>query len=227
MSEKDYYQTLGVNKGASGGEIKKAYRRLAMQCHPDRNHGNEEWAHEKFKEINEAFSVLGDPEKRNRYDRSGTTGDIGNLFSGEYTSASVEDIINDFTGEGLKSDYFDNIFGKDFRGKSYAFRSFRKGFTGYRQTGSRQSKFEQQAGINLEDLFTKVSPTENPEVIYEVTLSEGDARRGREKELVRHGKRIKVTIPPGVSTGSKIRLRNALETTDGQPGDIIIRIVIV
>jgi curved DNA-binding protein len=226
MAEKDYYRTLGVNNGASADEIKKAYRRLAMQCHPDRNYGNEEWAHEKFKEINEAFSVLGDPEKRSRYDQSGMTGDYGDIFGGEYTRASVEDIINDFAGDGLDSDYFDNIFGKDFRGKSYAFRRFRKGFTRYGHTGNGRSRFEQQAGINLEDVFANASPGGSSEVTYEIILSEEDASRGREKELIRHQKRIRVKIPPGVRTGSRIRLRKALDTTDGQPGDIIIRIVV-
>jgi len=223
MAEKDYYMTLGVNNTASADEIKKAYRRLAMQCHPDRNHGNKEWAHEKFKEINEAFSILGDPEKRSQYDQSGTIGDMG-IIGGERTHANYEDIINDFSGEGLKFNDFDSFFGQDFRRRSYAFRRFRKGFAGYGYTGSGQSKFEQHAGINLEDLFAKASP---PEVTYEIALSEQGARRGSELELVRHEKRIKVKIPPGVRTGSKIRLRNALETTDGQPGDIIIRIIVV
>jgi len=61
---KDYYRILGVPGNASDGEIKKAYRKLAMQYHPDRNPGKEEWANEKFKEINEAYGVLGDPQKR-------------------------------------------------------------------------------------------------------------------------------------------------------------------
>ena len=226
MAEKDYYQTLGLNHTASADEIKKAYRRLAMQWHPDRNHGNETWAHEKFKEINEAFSVLGDPEKRSQYDQSGTTGDMGDIFGGEYTRANVEDIINDFDSEGLNFDYFDNIFGQDFRGRSYAFRRFRKGFTRYGHTACGHSEFEQQTGINLEDLFARVSPCGDSEVTYEIILSEEDASQGREKELIRHERRIKVKIPPGVRTGSKIRLRNALETTDGRPGDIIIRIVV-
>ena len=68
MASKDYYKILGLNNNASQDEIKKAYRKLAMQYHPDRNHGKEEWANEKFKEINEAFSVLGDPEKRRQYE---------------------------------------------------------------------------------------------------------------------------------------------------------------
>ena len=69
---KDYYQILGVAKNASDTEIKKAYRKLAMQYHPDRNPSNEKWANAKFKEINEAYAVLGDPQKRRQYDHYGT-----------------------------------------------------------------------------------------------------------------------------------------------------------
>ena len=64
VEQKDYYQTLSVPKAATDEEIKKAYRKCALEYHPDRNPGKEKWANEKFKEVNEAFSVLGDPEKR-------------------------------------------------------------------------------------------------------------------------------------------------------------------
>ena len=68
MVHKDYYEILGVSNNASDNDIKKAYRKLAMQYHPDLNHGKEEWANDKFKEINEAYSVLSDDEKRHQYD---------------------------------------------------------------------------------------------------------------------------------------------------------------
>ena len=64
---KDYYQILGIPRIATDEQIKKAYRKLAMQYHPDRNPGKEKWANEKFKEINEAYAVLGDPKKRKQY----------------------------------------------------------------------------------------------------------------------------------------------------------------
>ena len=67
---KDYYETLDVSKNATEQQIKKAYRKLAMKYHPDRNPGNEKWANDKFKEVNEAFGVLGDLEKRRQYDGS-------------------------------------------------------------------------------------------------------------------------------------------------------------
>ena len=73
MAKKDYYHVLGVNRDASAEEIKKAYRKLAMQHHPDRNHDNPE-AEEKFKEASEAYSVLGNSEKRQIYDQYGAEG---------------------------------------------------------------------------------------------------------------------------------------------------------
>ena len=74
MAEKrDYYEVLGLQKGASEEEIKKAFRKMAMKYHPDKNPGNKE-AEEKFKEVNEAYSVLSDPDKKSKYDRFGHAG---------------------------------------------------------------------------------------------------------------------------------------------------------
>ncbi len=83
MSNQDYYQTLGVAKGASEGDIKKAYRKLAMQYHPDRNPGNQE-AEEKFKDIQKAYEILSDPEKRARYDQFGQAGVDPNMGGGGF-----------------------------------------------------------------------------------------------------------------------------------------------
>jgi molecular chaperone DnaJ len=95
----DYYKVLGVGRDAAPDELKKVYRQLAMKYHPDRNHGNKE-SEEKFKEINEAYACLGDPEKRAHYDRYGTTEGIGGagFGSGAPFSDIFEDIFEDFFG---------------------------------------------------------------------------------------------------------------------------------
>src|SRR4030042_4428707 len=108
---KDYYHIWGVSRNASEDEIKKAYRKLALQYHPDRNPGKEAWANEKFKEINEAYSVLGDPDKRRQYDQFGTAGNIGDIFSSPYTRTTFEDLMRDFNQRDFGLDFLDNIFG--------------------------------------------------------------------------------------------------------------------
>jgi DnaJ-class molecular chaperone len=147
MAAKDYYQILGLAKNANADQIKKTYRKLAMQCHPDHNPGKEEWANENFKEINEAFSVLGDPEKRRQYDQAGTVGDIGDLFGSQATSTTFEDLMKDFGGAGLRFDFLDDIFGDLLKGKRFSFRTFGRG-----SGGARGMRFETTGGINLEDI---------------------------------------------------------------------------
>ena len=107
---KDYYNILGISKSATNAQIKKAYRQLAMQYHPDRNQGKEKWANEKFKEINEAYGVLGDPAKRQQYDKFGTTGNVGDIFSSSYTRSTFEDLMRDYGGAGLNLDFMNGIF---------------------------------------------------------------------------------------------------------------------
>lgn len=104
MSEKDYYKTLGVEKNASDDDLKKAYRKMAMQYHPDRNKDDPAKAEEKFKEINEAYDVLKDPQKRAAYDRFGTAGpQMGGMggggFGGAGFGAAFSDIFEDMFGD--------------------------------------------------------------------------------------------------------------------------------
>ncbi|MGL9717657.1 MAG: molecular chaperone DnaJ [Wolbachia sp.] len=99
MSEKDYYELLGVNRNASVDEIKKAYKKLALKYHPDRNPGNKE-AEEKFKEITAAYEVLSEPGKRAGYDRYGHEGASGG-FDFSQATGDFSDIFNDFFGGGF------------------------------------------------------------------------------------------------------------------------------
>jgi curved DNA-binding protein len=216
---KDYYQILGVPRNASEEEIKKAYRKLAMQYHPDRNPGKEKWANEKFKEINEAYGVLGDPLKRRQYDQFGTIGNVGDIFGSPFTKTTFEDMMKDFNGAGLGFGFLDNIFG-DFlrgRGSSFSFKNF---------AGPGGVRFEAWPGekINLDEIFAQTQRAQRQNIRYELTITPEEASRGTIKLLRRKGKRLEVRVPAAVRTGSVVRLSNARQITDGQPGDILIRI---
>ena len=217
---KDYYSVLGVPRNTSDTEIKTAYRKLAMQYHPDRNPGKEKWANEKFKEINEAYGVLGDPQKRKQYDQFGTIGNIGDIFSSPFTTTTFQEMMRDFGGAGLRFDFLDDIFG-DFlkgRGSSFSFRRFSGGPGGVR--------FEARPGqeINLNKIFGQ--NRRRPEVHYELAISQREAVQGVKKILKRKGKRLEVIIPAGVRTGNVVKLRDALQTSDGLPGDILIKVLV-
>ena len=216
----DYYETLGVTESASDGEIKKAYRKLAMQYHPDRNSGKEKWANEKFKEINEAYGVLGDPQKRKQYDQFGTVGNVGDIFSSPFTTTTFQEMMKDFGGAGLRLDFLDDIFGEFLqgRGSSFSFRSY-SGRPG-------RVRFEARPGqeINLNDILDQTRRSQG--VYYELAINRGEASQGVKKTLKRKGKKLEVKIPAGVKTGSVVRLKNARQISDGSPGDILIKVIV-
>ena len=141
----DYYKLLGVSRNATETEIKKTYRKLAMQYHPDRNPGDKS-AEEKFKKINEAYAVLGDKDKRAQYDRFGSAG-----FHQRYTQEDIFrgfDVGDLFKDVGFGSeDIFSRIFGGARRGGSYG-----PGFGG-RGRG---------AGYRGEDLFAAADSARKP-----------------------------------------------------------------
>ncbi len=145
-TKRDYYEVLGVPRNASQEEIKKAYRRLAMQYHPDRNPGDKE-AEEKFKEAAEAYEVLSDPEKRRRYDQFGHAGMQGTDFR-EYTD--INDIFNAFrdifSGTGFGGSIFDDFFGG-----STSTRARRSG------AAQRGSDLRVKIKLTLEEIATGVS----------------------------------------------------------------------
>jgi curved DNA-binding protein len=217
---KDYYRILGVPSNASDVEIKKSYRKLAMQYHPDRNPGKEKWANAKFKEINEAYGILGDPQKRKQYDQFGTVGNIGDIFGSPSTATTFQEMMKDFGGAGLRFDFLDDIFGDFLKGKgsSFSFRSF-GGKPG-------RVRFEVWPGqeINLDEVFGQARRPQ--EAHYELAISQEEALQGVKKILKRRGKRLEVRIPAGVRTGDVVRYRNALQTSDGLPGDILIKVIV-
>jgi len=189
MDYKDYYKTLGVERNASEDDIRKAYRKLAMKYHPDRN-PNDKQAEEHFKEINEAYQVLSDSKKRTHYDRLGSDysnwqqrGEPGNFDWGQYEGfpggVRVEygDLDDLFGGAGGFSDFFRTIFGRGAAGAG---------------TGARTRSRQQHQGYQQE---------------LEITLDE--AYNGATRLLQTDGKQKQVRIPAGVRTGSKVRVAGA------------------
>lgn len=142
MSKRDYYEILGVSKTASADEIKKAYRKKAIEYHPDKNHGNKE-AEEKFKEAAEAYEVLSDAQKRQRYDQFGHAG-VGGAASGGYGGGgmSMDDIFS----------HFGDIFGGHFGG----FGGFGGGSRGGGQRVRRGSDLRVKVKLNLAEIAAGV-----------------------------------------------------------------------
>lgn len=209
MRAKDYYQILGVSRNATQEEIKKAYRHLVLKYHPDRNKSKE--AEEKFKEINEAYAVLGDPQKRKEYDL------LGSAFHQQY---STEDIFRDFDiGDIFRDLGFDtgDLFSYIFGGRRKSKRDFGDFFQYHTHPGPFSRKRYEQAQIK------------GPDLIYELAITLEEAMQGVEKDISyeRGGKREKITvkIPKGIDTGKKLRLvgKGELGPT-GIPGDLYIKI---
>ena len=146
MSKRDYYEVLGVAKGSSADEIKKAYRKVAMQFHPDRNPGDKA-AEEKFKEAAEAYEVLSDADKRGQYDRYGHAGLSGNGRGfGGGGNMNMDDIFSQF-GDIFGDDLFGSFFGGGRRG----------GGGGGRARGVRGSNLRVKIKLNYEEIAKGVS----------------------------------------------------------------------
>jgi len=203
MATRDYYNILGVNKNASGEEIKRAYRKLAMKYHPDKNPNRKE-AEERFKEINEAYAVLSDKEKRKQYDTFGAEG-----FRQRFTQ---EDIFRGFDMEEILS----SLFGG--RGK----REFRYGGRGGFDFGD---LFGQTAYQDMGRM-----PQKGEDILYELTISLEESAFGGEKKISyrKNGKieEVSVKIPHGISSGKKLRLAGkGMEGKNGGPsGDLYLQI---
>ena len=147
MSKRDYYEILGVDKGAGEAELKKAYRKLAMKYHPDRNKGDDS-AEKKFKEASEAYDVLRDPQKRQKYDQFGHAGVNGGGFgAGGYGNADFEDIFSRFS----------DIFGGDIFGGGDPFGQSRS--RGRRGSGRPGSDMKLKVSLTMEEIAFGVEKT--------------------------------------------------------------------
>jgi curved DNA-binding protein len=209
MEYKDYYKILGVDKTVDQKEIKKVYRRLARKYHPDLNPGDKA-AEARFKEINEAYEVISDPEKRRKYDELGqnyqrwqqTGGQSGNFDWGQWAAqrqgqpggARVEyGDLNDLFGGGSGfSDFFDAIFGG---------------------MGGGAAPRGTQAAVRGRDLEHEV----------DVTLEE--AFHGAQRLMEIDGRRLEVKIPAGVKTGSRVRVAGeGMPNRGATRGDLYLRV---
>jgi len=204
MAAKDYYNILGVSKNASGEEIKRAYRKLAMKYHPDRNPNKKE-AEERFKEINEAYAVLSDKEKRKQYDTYGAEG-----FQQRFTQ---EDIFRGFDFDEILSSLFGGRGRREFRsgGRSgFDFGDLFSGQGSYQETGR--------------------MPQRGEDILYEMAISLEEAASGGEKRISyrKNGRieEVSVKIPRGIPSGKKLRLTGkGMEGRNGGPaGDLYLQV---
>jgi curved DNA-binding protein len=213
MEYKDYYKILGVDKKATKEEIKKAYRKLAVQYHPDKNPGDKK-AEEKFKQINEANEVLGDPEKRKKYDELGENWNRfeqagnGRPGGGFDWPASGGAGGTGFRYEGDPAD----LFGQGGSGFSDFFEAFFGSGTGRQGRGSRTSRT--QAHFKGQDY----------EAEAEITLAE--AFHGASRIIQVHDERLRITVNPGAYEGQLLRIKGkgAHGSTDQHRGDLYVRI---
>lgn len=207
MEYKDYYKILGVDRKASGEEIKRAYRKLALKTHPDRNPGDKN-AEEHFKEINEAYQVLSDAEKRSHYDQLGdsyTQWRQGGAPSGGF---NWEDWYTTGSSGNVRVGGFEDIFGDEFS------EFFRRIFGGMPNMGRSSSG---RGGVRQNQRTTA------PAYQQEVPISLTEAYEGTTRQLEIDGRHLEVKIPIGAKTGTKVRVANSIPTgVAGQKGDLYL-----
>jgi curved DNA-binding protein len=207
----EYYEQLGLSKDASSQEIKKAYRKLALKYHPDKNQGDKA-AEEKFKEISEAYAVLSDSNKKKQYDTYGATG-----FRQRY---SQEDIFRNFNLDDIL-----NQFG--FGGRSGGGGSFRMN-TGGGRGGGTHSFFNQ--GASGGGCGSCQPPAKGQDLTYQISVTLEDILHGTEKSIaLRHNgapQNVSVKIPKGIEAGKKLRLKGkgGQAPPGGVSGDLYLKV---
>ncbi len=204
--DKDFYAVLGVSKDVSEAELKKTYRKLARQYHPDSNPGDPK-AEARFKEISEAHSVLSDPALRKEYDQIRAMGS-GARFTAPGSSGGFEDVFGGMFGGGRRtqsSASFEDLLGGMFGGSGSGFGTSSGGYRGFG------------------------GPTPGRDVTASTTLDFVTAIRGETIKLQpAGGKAINVKIPAGVGDGQKIRLKGKGEPSPdgGEPGDLVLTVAV-
>jgi curved DNA-binding protein len=201
MEYKDYYKILGVERKASAEDIKRKYRKLALELHPDKNPGDKK-AEDRFKEINEAYEVLGDPEKRAKYDQLGSSYRAWERTGGQPGGFDWSQWTSGFPGGGVRvevgdlgdmmggfSDFFNAIFG--------GIGAAEPGLRGVR--GGRGHDIEHPITISLQEAYTGTSRT-----------------------IQLNGKRLEVQIPPGARNGTKVRIKGKGGGGGRQSGDLFL-----
>ena len=216
MEFKDYYKILGVDKSATQEDIKRAYRKLAMKYHPDRNPGDKS-AEEKFKEITEANEVLSDPEKRKKYDTLGA-----NWKNYQSTGRGFDDFFTQFGGSRRSSDRSTFEFSGDFGdlfGNLGGFSDFFESFFGGKSRSS-ESSF---------NFGSSKSKSNAVDVEADLNISLEDAINGTERQINVDGKKLKIKINPGIKDGQKLRIKNQGRSriSGGPKGDLYLKIHIL
>jgi DnaJ-class molecular chaperone len=248
---KDYYAVLGLPESADGEAVKKAFRKLALQYHPDKNPGKEQWAEAKFKEINEAYSVLSDPQRRREYDArrkspfaTGGQDFVYNqqdIFRSSFTNPQFyEQLSSLFREMGLRFDQ-DFVNRSFFNGGNVFYYRAARG-TGARNPGTagNMPPPRPSTGVRLvnrffgwimKNVFRHLLGIDTdmavPDVHQEVKLSPSEAREGCTRKVTfkqkKEKKELLVKIPAGVKTGTKIRLRGA-GRQGYRPGDLYLHV---
>ena len=213
MEYKDYYKLLGVAKGASQDEVGKAFKKLARKYHPDLNPDNPE-AEAKFKEINEAYEVLKDPEKRKLYDSLGPNWKEGQNFQPPPGFENFQFRSGGFGGEGF-SDFFETIFGG---AGGFGGSRFGGGDPFGRTMRSRGRDAEVRLTLTMEEAYRGGRKT--------ITLQE--QVRGADGRPQMQAKTLEVNIPAGVRDGAKIRLagQGSPGMGGGPSGDLLLQVTI-
>ncbi|PID87106.1 MAG: hypothetical protein CSB13_01020 [Chloroflexi bacterium] len=231
----DYYQTLGVNKNANDKEIKKAYRKLARDFHPDHNPDNKT-AEEKFKEINEAYEVLSDPAKRQKYDQFGAqwqqyeqAGGSMNDFWSQYAGAAGGRSQGGTYTQTIDPEMFAQLFGARNNGGS-GFSSFFESLFGSGMGGAHQSSsgFNGFSNAGRAQGFPS-APQRGRDLEHDVEITLEEAFHGTTRSLqFSNGRSLNAKIPRGVKTGSKVRLSSQGEPgSSGQNGDLYLKIKVL